>query len=101
MSDLKVGDICITVNTLCPAINNGVLMVVLDIDPTMTSFKGEPSPYLIRRVDGQVMGSTTCIASGKHQWGKHYEAHCAGYKLKRIDDQHGDDIVLVKVAAAA
>ena len=96
MSELKVGDICLTVNSTHPAINDGVLMVVLAINPQVTSFQGESSPYLIRRVDGQVMGSTLCIATGKQVWGKSYESHCAGYKLKRIDDQHGVDAALVK-----
>ena len=76
-------------------------MVIIGIDSTITSFKGEPSPYLIRRVDGQVMGSTTCTRSGIPRWGKCYEAHCAGYKLKRIDDRQGNDIVLAKVEVAA
>ena len=101
MGKLKVGDICITVNTSRPAINNGVLMVIIGIDPSMTSFKGEPAPYLIRRVDGQVLGSTTCTASGKHGWGKHYEAHCAGYKLKRIEDQDGVEVVTMESLVAA
>ena len=101
MSKHKVGDICITVNTSYPAINNGVLVVIIGIDCTFTSYKGEPAPYLIRRVDGQVLGSTTCTASGEHGWGKHYEAHCAGYKLKRIDDQAFTDPVTANSAVAA
>ncbi|MBP6644771.1 MAG: hypothetical protein KA207_02875 [Burkholderiaceae bacterium] len=101
MANFKVGDICITVNSAHPAINNGVLMVIIGIDPNRTSFEGESTPYLIRRVDGQVMGSTTCRVTGRQNWGSCYEAHCAGYKLKRIDDQDGVDAVYAKVEVSA
>jgi hypothetical protein len=96
MSSLKVGDVCITVNSSRPAINNGILMVILRIDPNCKGFNGESIPYLIRRVDGQALGSTTCMTTGFPQWCKHYEAHCEGYKLKRIGDQVYVDEVKVK-----
>lgn len=54
----QVGDICVTVNTKHPAINDGVLVVIVWIDSSLMEFKDEKTPYLIRRVDGQVMGST-------------------------------------------
>lgn len=90
----QVGDICVTVNTKHPAINDGVLVVIVWIDSSLMEFKDEKTPYLIRRVDGQVMGSTTSSTTGKQHWGRCYEAFCAGYKLKRIVDQRIDPVVM-------
>jgi len=90
----QVGDICVTVNTKHPAINDGVLVVIVGIDSSLMAFKDGTTPYLIRRVDGQVMGSTTSSTTGKQHWGRCYEAFCAGYKLKRIVDQGIDTVVM-------
>jgi hypothetical protein len=90
----QVGDICVTVNTKHPAINDGVLVVIVGIDNSSMGFKNETTPYLIRRVDGQVFGSTTSIRTGKQHWARCYEAFCAGYKLKRIVDQGIGPVVM-------
>lgn len=84
---LQVGDICMTVNSTRPAINNGVLMVIIAVNPTMRGFDHERVPYLIRRVDGQVMGSVQSNTTGLTLWGKVRESWCEGYKLKRVDDE--------------
>jgi len=87
---LKVGDVCVTVNTRLPAINDGVLVVIVGVNHTIRSYRGEAAPYSIRRVDGQALGSTNDKVTGKLSWSKCTTAWCAGYKLKRVDDKGQD-----------
>lgn len=83
--NLKVGDLCITVNTNMPAVNDGILVEIIGFNPTMKSSKGELVPYLIRRLDGSPFISTLHPTSGELRWCKAGDAWAAGYKLKRIE----------------
>jgi hypothetical protein len=52
-SDLKVGDVRLTVNTDHPAVNDGALVVITAVNPAMRDKRGNSVPYLIKRVDGE------------------------------------------------
>ena len=83
---LQVGDICITVNSRYPGINNGLTVVIIVIDPVFKCFKGNPAPYVIRRIDGQVLGVTNCNMTDRMHWGKEMQAHCSAERLQRLPD---------------
>lgn len=54
----KVGDLAITQNSKAPALNNGLLVVVMTAHPGYETPVGT-TDYQIRRVDGQPFGWTT------------------------------------------
>lgn len=89
--DVKVGDVCLTVNTKHPAVNDGVLVVITAVDHTSRDARGNSTPYLIKRVDGQPHISTTCRQTGKQRWLSNTSAWCARYKLKPIDGDAVDE----------
>ncbi len=84
--DLKVGDLCITVNSEHSAANNGLLVVIIEIDQTVRGYRGEVAPYFIRRVDGQVIVSSICRVTGRQHWGKFTSVWCERHKLRKVDD---------------
>jgi hypothetical protein len=84
-SDHKVGAVCMTVNTRHPAVNDGVLVVVVGVNAKIRSAAGEPCPYLVRSVDGSPFVSTTNLHTGERSWCKSVQVWAAGYKLKPID----------------
>lgn len=88
---LQVGDLCITVNAKYE-INNGALVVITDINATVKDGRGEATPYLIRRVDGQPHPNTTNTATGAPIWYRTMEASCPGRKLRRVDDGEQQDV---------
>lgn len=81
MGRLKVGDLCITCNSLDRILNDGLLVVVVDVDPTR--YDG-CAPYKIRRVDGQPIPSSRS-PDGNLTLFKQHTVWCAGSKLRRID----------------
>ncbi len=83
---LKVGDLCVTVNSRYPVVNNGLLVVIVEINPSIRGYRGEVWPYRIRRVDGQVLIATTCRTTGRLKWGKCVDAWCERRRLRRVDD---------------
>ncbi len=82
---LQVGDICITVNSKYPGINNGVMVTIIAIEPNHIDNKGVLHPYVIRRVDGQALGIVT-RANKQLVWGKLLEANCTAERLQRLPD---------------
>ena len=80
-NNLKVGQLCLTVNTELSEHNDGLLVVVLTVNPTMRAGGGELTPYLIRRIDGMPFKR-----AGEQAPGKQFEAWAVAYKLKPIDD---------------
>lgn len=83
--NLKIGDLCITVNTIMSGLNDGVLVEIIDINLLMKSSKGESVPYRIRRLDGSSFVSTSDPKTGELRWCKGNDAWAAGCKLKRIE----------------
>lgn len=81
-NNLKVGQLCLTVNTELSEHNDGLLVVVLAVNPTMRAGGGELTPYLICRIDGMPFKSTSEQAPGKQ-----IRVWAPTYKLKPID--HG------------
>ena len=81
-SNLKVGQLCLTVNTQHPEHNDGLLVVVLAVSPTFRAGGGELTPYLIRGIDGMTFKSTTEQTAGKQM-----QAWAPAYKLKPIDGE--------------
>lgn len=86
----KIGDVCLTKNTRCALVNNGVLVAISAIDPTVRNREGNPAPYLIRRIDGQPLANTTCRDTGHMVWYGATEAWCEEYKLTKPEC---DDLV--------
>ena len=84
--DLNVGDLCVTINSKYPLLNEGSLIVVVAIDFSMKSYRGELVPYCIRRVDGQIFIATSCLITGKTRWGKYTEIWAARHHLRRVDE---------------
>jgi|GEM_PF-5979777 len=82
MSKLNVGDLCVTRNANASLLNNGLLVVILAIDPA--HYDGAAS-YLIRRIDGQRIPSTLDIASGIPRFFSYSEAWSSQHKLRRIN----------------
>lgn len=80
---LKVGDLCATVNTRTPAMNDGVLVVIVGAVHGRRDRRSELIPFDIRRVDGQPFGCTAG-SDGVLKFYKSGIAQCAGSKLKRI-----------------
>jgi hypothetical protein len=76
MKPLKVGDLCVTVNTKYPAMNDGLLVVIVGINPRSQ----QATPYQIRRVDGQPFPLL-----GGMNWFRFTTAKCHRSKLKPID----------------
>lgn len=95
--ELTVGTLCVTVNTNHPECNDGVLVVIIGVAPCRRSARGEPIPYLIRRVDGQPHVSTSDWRTGEPRWMHSIEAWCAGYKLKPVGDSEQQDVVVKEV----
>ncbi len=82
---LQVGDLCITVHTTHPGCNEGLLVVIHHVDHSQRDKHGEAIPFLIRRLDGQPHVSTSDRKTGEFFFATCYEAWCAGYKLRRIE----------------
>lgn len=87
MEPLKVGDLCITQNTVVSGLNNGLLVAIIAINPWCNE---GATPYLIRRIDGQPMPSLLS-ANGAPVFFRGKECWSAGYKLRRIDPNAEDD----------
>jgi hypothetical protein len=86
---LQIGTICRGVR--CKReINNGLFLIIVAIDNSVRSFCGEPSPYLIRRLDGLTFPSSTSRYDNTEKWYSCDEVWAVGYKLQPID-LDGDD----------
>jgi len=85
-TDRKVGDLCVTINSKYPLLNEGALVVVIAVNPAMKFYRGEFAPFCIRRVDGQVFKATSCNTTGKSNWGTLKEIWAALHHLRRVDD---------------
>ncbi len=81
MSKLKVGDLCITCNSLDRILNDGLMVVIVDVDPSR--YDG-CAPYKIRRVDGQPIPSSRS-PDGNLTLYKQHTVWCAGSKLRKIE----------------
>ena len=82
----NVGDICVTRGSSVPLLNDNVTVVVIGVNPTMNSHLGAPTPYLIRRVDGEVWGLTTDATTGAMSFFQFQGAWCSESRLRRIDE---------------
>lgn len=82
---LKVGDLCVTVGTDHPVLNDGLLVVIIGFNPTIKSHTGESTPWHIRRIDGQAFPSTTVPSTGAISLFKCTGAFAVARKLKRVD----------------
>lgn len=58
------GDITRTTNSRVPALNTPALVVVVSVDPTRRDYRGVPTPYEIRRVDGQRFACSSNVRTG-------------------------------------
>lgn len=83
METLRVGDLCVTQNTVVSGLNNGLLVTIVAINPWCNE---GATPYRIRRVDGQPMPSLLG-ADGLPSFFKGSECWCAGFKLRRVDPE--------------
>jgi len=87
---LQVGDLCITQNAVVSVLNNGLLVVIVAINPWCND---GATPYLIRRIDGQPIPSIL-RSSGESVFFKGKQCWSAGYKLRRIDPDAKDEAVV-------
>jgi len=90
MSKFQVGDLCITQNAEVSLLNNGLLVVIVEIDPTRN---GGATPYLIRRIDGQKYPCTYEFESGVTQFYFYTQTWSSQHKLRRIDPDETSDYV--------
>ena len=88
MEPMRVGDLCLTQNTVVSGLNNGLLVTIIAINPWCNE---GATPYRVRRVDGQPMPSIMS-STGKPSFFKGKECWCAGYKLRRIDPDSKCDL---------
>jgi hypothetical protein len=93
VKSLKVGTVCITVNTNHPACNDGVLVVVVGINYAIRDKRGAPAPYWIRRLDGQPFISTHDRKTHQQNWCKWTEVWSAWHKLKPVEGGQHDLVV--------
>ena len=84
MSKLEVGDICITQNSRWPLLNNGLLVEIIAIDPTLN---GGRDPYMIRRIDGHRIPVKICQVSGGPIFFADDLACTSAHKLRRVDPE--------------
>lgn len=89
MQPLQVGDLCITCNTKASVLNNGLLVVIVAVDPSR--YDGT-TPYSIRRIDGQPIPSTKDAKTGNLMLFKEYNVWAPGSKLRRVDPE-GPELV--------
>ncbi|MBP6606480.1 MAG: hypothetical protein KA240_12410 [Nitrospira sp.] len=82
MSKFEVGDLCVTQNTTASLLNNGLLVVILAIDPTRF---GGTTPYLIRRIDGEQIPASLDMVSGVPNFFSGEIAWAAEHKLRPAD----------------
>jgi hypothetical protein len=86
---LQIGTICRAVR--CKReINNGLFLIIVAIDHSIRSSRGEPAPYLVRRLDGLSFPSSTSRYDNTESWYSYDRVWAAGYKLQPID-LDGDD----------
>lgn len=81
----RPGQLARTCNSTAPLLNNGLLVVVLRVDPSMLCH-GRSTPYLIRRVDGEVFASTYCAKTGAPQWYAFHQVWAEPHKLQPIGE---------------
>lgn len=81
MDELEVGDVCITVNSAVPALNDGLLVEIVEIDPGMN---GGQSPYCIVRLDGQPFPAARKPTSGDVDFYLDYEIWAARRYLRKL-----------------
>lgn len=81
MDDLAVGDVCITVNSAVPALNDGLLVEIVEIDPGMN---GGLSPYCIVRLDGEAFPAAKTLADGEVGFYQDYEIWAARRYLRKL-----------------
>ena len=84
MSKLEVGDICITQNTRVPLLNNGLLVEIVAIDPTLN---GGLDPYIIRRIDGHRIPSTIDSSGVLQSFFANAQTGTSAHKLRRVDPE--------------
>jgi hypothetical protein len=96
---LQIGTICRSIR--CEReINNGLLLIIVDIDHSIRSTRGEAAPYLVKRLNGLPFPSTSSRFDGCNSWYASTEVWAAGYKLQPID-LDGDDVRDQKVVRTA
>lgn len=80
----KVGDLAITQNSEAPLLNNGLLVVVLGVQPGRKTDRW-PVDYFIKRVDGQPFGWITG-ANGEDQLFKACDCWCRADQLRKPEE---------------
>lgn len=80
----KVGDLAITQNSEAPLLNNGLLVVVLGVQPGRETNRW-PVDYFIKRVDGQPFGWITG-ANGEDQIFKSCDCWCRADQLRKPEE---------------
>ncbi len=78
----KVGDVCITQNTLYPLLNDGHRVEIIAISRDFVDQNGDAAPYEIKRVDGESHARTVNIPTRVRSWYKYDVVNCAEYKLR-------------------
>lgn len=80
----KVGDLAITQNSEAPLLNNGLLVVVLGVQPGRKTDRWTVD-YFIKRVDGQPFGWITG-ANGEDQIFKSCDCWCRADQLRKPEE---------------
>lgn len=86
MNELKVGDICITVNSQVPALNDGLLVQIVAVDPAML---GGDHPYCIVRLDGQPFPAARVPDTGEVDFFQDYEIWSVARYLRKLPPESG------------
>ncbi len=86
---LRVGTVCKSVR--CEReINNGLSLIIIAIDHSIRSSRGETAPYLVKRLDGLPFPSSKSRSDNTESWYSICEVWAAGYKLQPIDPDAED-----------
>jgi hypothetical protein len=86
---LRVGDLCVTVNSRTPLLNDGQLVVIVAISEGYRSFRGTPCPYVIRTVDGHCFGMIVG-PDGVARFFQSTQTRASARQLRRIDPDADD-----------
>lgn len=82
----KVGQVCVTQGSRWPLLNDGLTVVVIGINPQATDHRGLPTPYWVRRIDGQRFASTLCPQSGARRFYAGTVSWVAEHRLRSFDE---------------
>lgn len=86
--DFTPGDLALTTGSVAPLLNDGALVIVLEVAPTRLDWAGRNTPYFIRRVDGQAFPLTRGD-TGERRWYSSALVWCRRDQLLRPDLREG------------